>query len=485
MPANYSKVCDGFAESPYGRRILWASVSANLFANVSLSGVNVALPAIQMDLGLSAVAQVWVSSSLLLATAAAIAPVARLADTWGRRKTNILGLAIFILTSASCAQAHSPAFLLTVRALMGIGLAMIFASSMAMAAAAFPVNKRGAVFGYIVSAVYVGLAMGPGVCGLLVDLTGWRSVFNLSGLIMFLPLALLLSASFESVTAHGEKYDYAGALLWTLALSLGFVGLTEFTTHNGRLMAIAGLLIFAIFITRQLAVDKPLLDLRLFLGNRCFAWSSLAAFAAYSSAMASIFLLSLFLQYIKGLSPKEAGFYLMLQPTVQAILTPLAGRLSDRRDPGGLAAIGLAVTAIAFLMISLGLSAETPMSYLLLALVIFGIGFALFAAPNSNAVMGSAGREQLGVASGIISATRLSGQIFSLSFTSLVFSFIIGPGEINPDRYPLFIKAARLCFMFFTPLCLFGALASLVRERRPAARGEARSLAPSTNEEGR
>ena len=472
-----------FSNSGPARKILWAAVSANLFANVSLSGVNVSLPAIQADLGLSAVTQVWVSSSLLLATAAAIAPVARLADIWGRRKTNLLGLAIFILTSIVCSLASDAVWLLSARAAMGLGLAMIFASSMAMAASIFPADKRGLVFGYIVSAVYVGLAMGPGVCGLLVDLLGWQSVFAISGLTMVIPLGLLLAAPLDEVRPDGVAYDYSGALLWALALGLIFVGLTGLLTRNGRLMAMGGLLLLVLFILHQLKIEKPILDVRLFAANRRFSWASLAAFVAYSSAMASIFLLSLFLQYIKGLSAKEAGFYLMLQPTVQALLTPLAGRLSDRLDPGRLAAVGLGITTVAFLMISLGLSAETSLSYLMTALVVFGLGFAIFAAPNSNAVMSSVGRDQLGVASGIITATRLSGQIFSLSLTSLVFSVIIGQGGVGPQEYPLFIQAARFCFMVFTPLCLFGALASLVRDKaRPTGRVAA-SMEPQLNED--
>ena len=413
-----SEIATNIQSNPaQARNILWAAVSANLFANVSLSGVNVALPAIQKQLGLSAVAQVWVSSSLLLATAAAIAPVSRLADIWGRRKTMLLGLVIFIITSVICSLATEGVWLLTSRAFMGLGLAMVFASSMAMAASVFPAEKRGLVFGYIVSAVYVGLAMGPGICGLLVDLLGWQSVFALSGLAMVVPLALLLAAPFPENGPKNTAYDYPGAMLWALALGLIFVGLTELLTRTGRLMALGGLLMLILFVLHQLKIDKPILDVRIFIANRRFSWASLAAFVAYSSSMASIFLLSLFLQYIKGLGAKEAGFYLMLQPTIQAILTPLAGRLSDSFDPGRLAAVGLGITTVAFLMISMGLSSETSMTYLMIALVIFGLGFAIFAAPNSNAVMGSVGRDQLGVASGIITATRLSGQIFSLSFT--------------------------------------------------------------------
>ncbi len=453
------------------RRILWAAVSANLFANVSLSGLNVALPAMEKSLGLSAVTQVWVSSSLILATAAAIAPVARLADTWGRRKTTLLGLFIVITASIFCALAWNAPVLILGRALTGLGLAMVFASTMAMAASVYPAGQRGLVFGYIVSAVYVGLATGPGLCGALVEIFGWTSVFWLTALTMLPPFFLLSGLKYDWAEAKGQSYDYFGALLWALALGLIFIGLTRLTRPEGLLMTALGALLAGGFVWRQLKSERPLMDMSLFFSNRRFAWASLAAFIAYLSAMGSIFLLNLYLQYVQGLSPREAGLFLMLQPTVQALLTPLAGRLSDNRDPGRLAAVGLGLTTVAVLMLSLGLGQNTSQAYLLTALVIFGVGFAVFAAPNSNAFMSSVPAGQLGVASGIITATRLIGQIFSLSFTSLVFSQMIGTGRISPELYPDFIRAAKFCFLVFAPACFLGALISLIRDKGPEVDG--------------
>ena len=464
--------------SSFRGRILWAAITANLFANVSLSGVNVALPAIQKSLGLSAVAQVWVSSSLLLATTAAIAPVARLADIWGRRKTAVSGLVLLIVFSAVCALAQNAAWLLSGRVMMGVGLAMIFASTMAMAASVYPPGSRGLVFGYIVSAVYVGLALGPGVCGLLVDLLGWPSLFWLTSAIMVLPFAILVSVRNEWAEARGEKYDYGGAALWIVALSLIFIGLTRLGEPSGRLMTGAGLILGFIFVAGQFKAAKPLTDLRLFVESRRFLWSSLAAFAAYLSAMGSIFLLSLYLQYVKGLSPKEAGFYLMLQPTVQALLTPLAGRLSDNFDPGRLSAAGLILTTAAVLMLSLGLDSETGLTYILVTLGIFGAGFAIFAAPNSNAVMSSVPPAKLGMASGIITATRLAGQIGSLSLTSLVFSLMIGPGQITAEVFPQFLRATKFCFMIFAPACFLGAVICLIKDRKPPQPETRKSINP-------
>lgn len=125
----------------------------------------------------------------------------------------------------------------------------------------------------------------------------------------------------------------------------------------------------------------------------------------------------------------------------------------------------MGITTAAVLMIAFGLSTDTSLAYILASLAVFGVGFAAFAAPNSNAVMSSVSMDKLGVASGIITATRLTGQISSLSFTALVFSFMIGAGQMGPELFPDFIRAARFCFMVFAPMCFLGAIASLIRDR--------------------
>jgi MFS family permease len=217
------------------------------------------------------------------------------------------------------------------------------------------------------------------------------------------------------------------------------------------------------FFWRNSLSLSPLLDMSLFTLNRRFSFSSLAAYISYFASFATTPLLSLYFQYILGFSPAKAGLIMVCQPLVQAAITPISGRLSDRYDQGILASIGLGVIFVGVLIIAITLGFNTPLSILIIAMCINGAGFAIFSAPNTNAIMSSVPRHRLAQASGVIVVTRLTGQITSIALTTLVFSHVIGMGVLNPIQYPSFIVAAKILFGVFAPLCLVGVVASLVR----------------------
>ena len=452
------------------RLILGAAITSSLIGNLGFTGLNVGLPVMERELGLSAVMLGWIPLSLMMPMAAASAPGARLADILGRRRTTILALALSIAGLAASALADGPASLLGGRAFTGLGLAMVFTNFMAMATSVHPPQKRGRVLGYTVASVYIGLSLGPAVCGYLVSWIGWRSIFWLNAIGFLPPLVLLaLTVRFEQRPARGEAFDGAGAALWAAAVLALFWGLSAITAWPaGPSGLVLGLVLAGAYVRHSLKTPSPILDLRLFAQSRRFAFSSLAAFISYSSSSGLGFVLSLYLQYNQGLPAESAGLILMTQPVCQAILTPFAGRLSDRLDPGILASLGLAVVGASIAALALVLTPTTPLPVFAALLVPLGLGFATFSAPNSNAIIGSLPPERVGQASGTITATRLCGQVSSLALTTLVFSLVVGPGKITPSHYPDFMRAATVCFAIFAPICLAGVLASLARGR-PAA----------------
>jgi MFS family permease len=452
------------------RLILVTSILANLLGNVGFTGINLALPGMERELGLSAAMLAWVPLSLFMSMAAIAAPGAKLADIRGRRRTTILGLAVCLSGLVGSALAGSAAGLLGGRAVTGLGLAVVFTNLMAMVTSVHPPDRRGRVLGYTISSVYLGLSLGPPVCGYLVGWFGWRSVFWLSALGFLPALALILTVKLEQCPARGESFDKIGATLWAAAVLTLFWGLASITSRPAGPLGIAlGLLLGGAYVRHSLKTPHPVLDIQLFLRNRRFAFSSLAAFISYSASTGLGLILSLYLQYTKGLSAGQAGLILMTQPVCQALLTPLAGRLSDRVDPGLMASTGMAVLGAAIAALALALTPATPLPAFAGFLVALGVGFATFSAPNSNAIIGSVPPERVGQASGAITATRLCGQVFSLALTTLVFSLVIGPGKITADKYPAFMTAATICFTIFAPVCLAGVLASLARGRVQAA----------------
>lgn len=457
--------------SPRDRRlILLTAVLASLLGNMGFTGLNLGLPDMGRELGLSAALLGWVTLTMFMAMAAVAAPGAKLADIHGRRRTSIIALVISIAGLAGSALAWNAASLLVGRVVTGLGVAVVFTNNTSMATSVHPPQQRGRVLGYTIASVYVGLSLGPVVCGWLASWLGWRSIFWFNLLGFLPPLILCLLVKVEQRPARGEKLDWTGTILWVTAILSLFFGLTWLSQPPlalGPLLVLTGFILAWGYIRVSLASPNPILDLRLFTESRRFTFSSLAAFISYSASTGTGFILALYLQYTWGLSTAEAGLLLMVQPACQALITPFVGRLSDRLDPGLMASAGMAVLSLGLGLLALLLGPETPKPLFVALLALLGFGFATFGAPNSNAIIGSAPPNRVGQASGTITATRLCGQVFSSALTTLVFSLVIGPGLITPDKYPAFMRAATICFSLFAPICLLGVLASLARGRRP------------------
>jgi MFS family permease len=445
--------------------LLLTAVSCNLFGNMGFTGLNIAAPSIQKDMGLSAAQTGWLLLSAMLAMAAFSAPVARLSDIAGRRRLTIIGL--YVAAAGSVLNAFSttfPVFILA-RIITGAGLVTFFTTATAMVAAAYPKEERGRILGLVIGAVYLSLSMGPIVGGFLVEAFGWSSLFWFGAVSLVPSMVFIHMVEGEDPTEDSEV-DKTGSFLWFFAVALGFTGFSTVGSSLAVPALIAGALLFAAFVWRTVKSPSPVVDLTLFRDSRRFTFSSLAAFISYVSSFSITMLLSLYFQYSRGLPPAVTGFIMVAQPFFQTILTPVAGRLSDRHDPGILASLGLAVILAGILLLAIFLDATAPFPLIVLAMGLCGGGFALFGAPNSNAIISAVPPRRIGQASGVIAVTRLTGQITSASLTTLVLAQVVGPGEITPDRYPAFITAARVLFWIFAPMCILGIFASWARGKK-------------------
>jgi MFS family permease len=395
--------------------------------------------------------------------------MARLSDLIGRHKVTVFGLTVTILASILGAISFSYTSLMVSRALLGLGLVSFFTTITTMVAAEYPVEERGRVLGLTISSVYIGLSTGPLIVGFLVQYLGWRSIFWYTVLGMVPPLILIKMVTPDIPPTPDEKLDRLGTCLWVLSLGFGFTGLANIGKVFAVPMLVVGLGLAVLFFFKSLKSENPIIDMHLFFDSRSFSFSSLAAYISYLSSFSIAFLMSLYLQYAKGMSPSQAGLYLMAQPVIQAALTPISGKLSDSMAPWRLASKGLAVILIAILIFALTLSKTTPDVILIVTMAMTGCGFAFFSAPNTNAIMSAVPPRRLGQASGVITVTRLCGQISSMALTTLVFGLVIGSGAITPEKYPAFINASRICFWIFAPICLTGIIASLAGGRQKAA----------------
>ncbi len=445
------------------RTALLVAIASSFLGPFMVSASNIALPAIALDFRMDAVLLTLVPMAYILLGAIFLLPLGRIADIYGRKKLFAWGGGIFAASSILCGLAPSGEMLIVFRAFQGIGSSMIFGISVAILMSVFPASARGKVLGITVSAVYVGLAAGPLLGGFMTEQLGWRSIFLFSG---FFGSAITVSVVWklkgEWAEARGEPFDIIGAGAYSIAIAAVMYGFHLLPGNRGFLFLLIGLAGLWLFVKWEMRVRFPVLEWKLFRHNRVFILSNLATLINYGATYAIGFLISLYLQYTKGLSPQNAGLVLMAQPIVQAVFSPYAGKLSDRVEPQVVASCGMGLTVIG-LALFVFLGQETPLWFIVGTLALHGLGFALFSSPNTNAVMGSVDKRLYGVASGIVSTMRLLGNSFSIGTATIVFSIYIGQVRITPERYPAFLTSVRVIFAVFFLLCLGGVYASLAR----------------------
>jgi len=430
------------------------------------SAVSIALPAIEKDLHVDAVMLAWIPTSYLVALAVFMVPFGRLADIYGRKRIFVLGIIIFTVSSLFCAFSSSIGALIFFRVFQGVGNAISYAPGTAILVSAFPFNERGKVLGINVAAVYMGLSAGPFLGGILTHYLTWRSVFvSAVPLCIFMLFLIFRWLKAEWADAKGERFDLAGSIIYSVAIVALSLGMSAVSENRGLWMILAGLALIFAFIIWELKEKQPVFDVTLFRTNRVFAFSCLAALINYAATYALSFLLSLYLQDIKGLSSQAAGIVLVFQPLVQASFSPLAGKLSDRVEPRIVATIGMIITTAGLFLFTF-LKQDTSLVTIIGCLIILGFGFAFFSSPNTNAIMSSVEKRYLGIASGVIGTMRSLGMMVSMGIFTVIISIRMGRVHITEEQYPILMSSIVIAFIIFTVLCFMGIFASMARGKR-------------------
>jgi EmrB/QacA subfamily drug resistance transporter len=430
------------------------------------SAVNLALPSIGKDLNANAIELGWVISSFILSSAIFLLPFGRLADIIGRKKIFSLGILLFTISTFFILFSGSITYLIVFRIFQGLSSAMIFGTSLAIITSVFQPGERGRAMGINITAVYLGLSCGPVIGGLLTQYLGWRSIFAF--LVPFGIISLILinrKIKTEWADASGEKFDWRGSVIYGIALSSFMYGFSRLPSWFGWTCIVIGVLMAVIFLIFEKKISNPVFDVRLILRNRVFAFSGMAALIHYSATSATGFFISLYLQYLKGLDARTAGLIMISQPLAMTLLSPAAGRLSDKKNPGVIASTGMGLTAFGLVLLCF-IKETTPNYLIVLLLIMMGIGFGLFSSPNSNAIMSSVEKRHLGVASGVVGTMRMVGQMMSMGIAMMLISLYIGKQTINPDTYPGLISGMRTGFIIFSILSVFGIFASLARNEK-------------------
>lgn len=426
------------------------------------SALNLALPYINEDFSINASLSGWIPTSYMLSTAIFQIPCAKFADMIGRRKVFVWGLILFILFTVLSGVASSVVSLIIYRFLSGIGSAMIFGTSAAILMSAIPLQKRGQALGINAATVYFSLAAGPFLGGILTQYWGWQSIFYISALIAFLVLIGALFAIKENWKEERKQtFDITGSALYALGLSAIIYGFTILPAILGFILLAVGIFIMVVFSVYENKQTNPVFNIKVFFENRVFKYSSLSALINYSATFAISFMLSLYLQYVRGLSPRDAGFILIVQSIMMAVVSFASGKLSDKMSASFLSTLGMSIIFVG--LIGLCFIGESTNFYIIIALLILiGFGFGVFSSPNMNILMSSVDKQYYGFASATAGTMRLVGQSLSMGIAMMSISLLIGDIKFSAAVHTELMYSMRITFIICSVLCLFGVYASSI-----------------------
>ena len=433
----------------------------SFFTVFAVNAVNIVIPSIAAEFHMSNIVQNWVTIIFLLVVAVLSVPAGQISGKFGLKKVTNFNIILFIIISIVNVIVTSSEQFLACRFILGISLAFINVTSMAMIVNVFPPEERGKALGINITGVYLGLSLSPVIGGILNFNLGWRSVVLFGVPFLFVILALLLTrideewSSFENI-----PLDLKGSLAYGVGIVLFMYGFTVLNTQLGIILTILGVIILVIFALIELRQDYPVFDIKFF-KNHKFLSANFASLCAYLATYAVTTILNYHLQYIKGFDSQTAGIILLVAPLCQVVLAPIAGRLSDRFVPQILAAIGMGLGTISLFLFS-SLDSATSIEFLILSMIIYGVGFGLFSPPNTNVIMGSVPPKDTSVASAAVATMRTVGQAMSMGILTLVFAFVMGDVPIIEQYYPMLVQSSQLTCIICVVLCIASVFASFV-----------------------
>lgn len=445
--------------------ILAIVATTSFMGTFLISSINIALPAIEQSFALDAVTLSWVVTAFLLSMAILLLPVGRWGDLTGIRRLFKIGVVLFTLSSILCGLAPSGYALIGFRLLQGGGAALTSTTGPAILVSAFPPQQKGRVLGISVSAVYLGLAFGPFFGGFLTQSLGWRSIFWVSAVLGALVITitwLFLGKDEKKEPVSPAGMSFKGVVFYMGGLTSLVYGSSVIPDLKGWILITIGIGALVFFWQIESKSANPVINTKLYTRNRLFAYSNLAALINYSATFAIVFLLSLYLQKIQNLSPRDAGMVLVAQPIMMAIFSPLAGRLSDRIQPRYLATIGMAMCTLG--LVAFAFLGQETQTWLIVALLLWvGLGFAFFSSPNMNTIMSSVDRSKYGMASGSAATMRVVGQIISMTIATFFFALLFGNQQIESVTPELFLKSLKYGFITFSFISVAGVYFSFSR----------------------
>lgn len=434
---------------------------SSFFTVFVVNGVILGVPEIASDFGMNNVIQNWIVTLFLLVVTMLTVPAGQISGKIGFKKSIMIGNSIFLLGMIASVVAVSTETFMLSRIIQAVGIALVNVSEMAIISLAIDKKSRGKALGIIVTGVYLGTSASPVICGFLVQYFGWRSIFLIS--LPFILLCIVLMKTQiapEWKTNEKDKYDGIGAILYMIGIALLIYGFSSLIDTAGQACLVIGLVVLAVYVRYELKQESPVFDVKLF-RTKTFAAYNLAGLCGYFAVMIISTILNYYFQYVKGWDPQMTGLILIVSPIVMSITAPNAGRLSDRYHPQKIAVIGMVITAVALVILAL-LERNTPLYVIIIAMALQAFGMGLFSSPNMNAIMSSVDEKDSAFASAGQLAVRAVGQTMSVGLLTLVFSWVMGSLEMEPQYYQMILQSSQIICTICVFACIVAVAASII-----------------------
>lgn len=439
------------------RRVLAAACIMAFISPAMGMMVSLALVSMGNDLNVGAHSMSLIVTTFFVTSVIFLVPAARLSEICGKKRVVYLGLSLILVFSLLASVSWDFLSLLIFRSAMGIGTSFILTASVSLLTDVYPPGNRGTAFGLSTMSVYLGALTGPMLGGVLTDALGWRSIFYIITPLALLAMIMLSDFKEGTPASKGEPFDYKGSVVFGTSIALIMYGVFTLPSLTSAFLIAAGLVLLPVFIHIEKTERYPALRLTMF-SNKGYKSASVSLFLNYAAANAVVMMVSLYLQSVGALTASEAGMVMLVQPFFQVLISPFAGKYSDRLDWRILPTAGMLAAFVGLLVLST-LDIGTPLFVVVIALTFMGICHGLFGAPNTNVMMGLCGREESSASASVIAIMRQSGMMVALGIAMFMISVFMGSTDnLLPPNYPNFVSASRSTFLITAALALIGAI---------------------------
>lgn len=454
------------------------AVGLGTFMSALDSGVvNLAMPLIRDEFGVSMSMVEWIVTAYLLVVSSLLLTFGRISDLYGQKKVYQTGFVLFTLGSLLCGLSVSIGMLIGARCVQALGAGMLFSTGPAIITNSVPPERRGKALSVTAISVALGLCAGPVIGGTLTTLVGWQSIFYINLPVGIIGILLVRKNIPKDEKRAAARFDIAGSGLVLVALLLILVPLSLSGDHDLPFGLFAGLIggglaMAALFVWFESRQKNPMLNIRLF-SNRVFSASSVAALFIYMAQFIMVFLAPFYLQTLRGYSALMSGLIYLPMPLATMAIAPIAGTVSDKYDSRYISSIGALVMAGGLFMLSF-LKAETSLFYIMAAMVVTGLGFGMFQTPNNSAIMGNVPPENRGTASGTLATMRNIGMALGVAISGALFSFVEGDAQAAFAAQGLadkaleqasFVQGLHITFLAAAGIALVSMAASFTKGR--------------------